>query len=274
MPVRVSFVCQQGRLESQAVLLAASLRLNFPSDTALIAAHPHRHGPLAAATLAALSAMNVAIAPIENPLAADYPIGNKLAALALLQGENLGLFLDSDILAIRAPDAFPAALAAVPASVQHCNLRVWTYLYDAFGLTLPADPPAMLLSEEKTAPYYNTGFIAMPGPLAAHFSKVWIDCARRIDADPNVPLDARRPYLDQLAFPIAAALCGQPVAALDEKWNYRGWGWDLPEDADAILFHYQEAVRIGRQLRSAAAARAARHWSADVEEVLKGLPEF
>ncbi|MEJ1969640.1 MAG: hypothetical protein WDN03_13550 [Rhizomicrobium sp.] len=114
----------------------------------------------------------------------------------------------------------------------------------------------------------------MPGQLATRFAEAWMDCARRIDADPKVPAAAKRPYLDQVAFPIAAALCGQSVAALDEKWNYRGWGWDLPEDADAILFHYQEAVRLTRQPRSVATAEAARHFSPAVEHALREMTEF
>jgi hypothetical protein len=110
---RISFVCQAGGLEPQAMLLAASLRLHFPSSLKLLAAYPDRHGPLAQSTLTALDCLRVEIAPITNPLDDAYLIGHKIAAMRLLDGRGLGMFLDSDILAMRKPDKLTGKLAAV-----------------------------------------------------------------------------------------------------------------------------------------------------------------
>lgn len=266
---RIVFVCQAGRLEAQAVLLAASLRLHLPATVALVAAFPAREGALAQTTLAALAALDVGIGRIENPLAPDYLIGHKLAALALLAGPGLGLFLDSDVIALRPPDTLPDQLAAVPASAQHCSRQTWEYIYERADLPFPADAPPTLLSQETTAPYFNSGMIAIPGALAAPFAQHWTQCAREIDADPLVAMAAKRPYLDQTAFPVAAALCGQAIAPLDEIWNFRGWGWQLPQGSGAIFYHYQDMAKLRRQAESLAVARAARALSPQVTAALR-----
>jgi len=271
---RISFVCQAGRLEAQAVLLAASLRAHFPADLELIAAYPHRRGALATATTEALRELRAELINIENPLEVNYLIGHKVAALALLSGPKFGLFLDSDIIAMRAPDALSGRMAAVPASVQHCDLAKWEHIYDSFNLEIPRNAPATLLSEETTAPYYNTGLISVPGDLAKHFTDTWVDCASRIDADPFIPSNAKRPYLDQISFPVAAALCGHEIEVLDEKWNYRGWGWQIPADSDAIFYHYQDMAKLSRQPSSLAAARIAKSLSPAVAIALREQQNF
>jgi hypothetical protein len=141
---RISFVCQAGKLEPQAILLAASLRLNFPTQLKLIAAHPHLHGPLHPLTMKAFSDLRVDTVKIENPLDKAYLIGHKLAALSLLDGPGLGMFLDSDILALRSPEDLTSDLAAVPASAQICPLPIWHHIYENFGIAISDDVPATL----------------------------------------------------------------------------------------------------------------------------------
>ena len=271
MAARIVFVCQQGRLETQGLLLAASLRLHFPHDCKLIAAWPSREGELSGETQAALASLDVEVAEIQNPMAADYLIGHKLAALALVQGDGPGLFLDSDMIAMRSPGALPQGLAAVPASSHHCGLNTWQYLYERFDLDMPAEGPATLLSQDTIAPYFNSGLVSVAGADARAFADCWTDCARRIDTDPLVPAAAKRPYLDQVALPIAAALLQRDIAVLEEAWNYRGWGFALEDEADPILYHYQDPVRLGRADRSAAAAHAAKSVTPAVAQALREL---
>jgi hypothetical protein len=95
--MRICFVCQSGALEPKAILLAASLRLHFPQNVELIAAHPTLAGPLQTETLKALAALNVGKIPVRNPQRPDYPIGHKFAALMLLDGPDCGIFIDSDV---------------------------------------------------------------------------------------------------------------------------------------------------------------------------------
>jgi hypothetical protein len=126
--MRICFVCQSGALEPKAILLAASLRLHFPQNVELIAAHPTLAGPLQTETLKALAALNVGKIPVRNPLRPDYPIGHKFAALMLLDGPDCGIFIDSDVLVMTVPQSLPDSLAAVPASFNHHAKPVWQHV--------------------------------------------------------------------------------------------------------------------------------------------------
>ena len=133
--MRICFVCQSGVLEPKAILLAASLRLYFPQNVELIAAHPALAGPLQTETLKALAALDVGKIPVRNLVRPDYPIGHKFAALMLLDGPDCGIFIDTDVLAMTAPQSLPDSLAAVPASFNHHAKPVWEHVYNHFGLT-------------------------------------------------------------------------------------------------------------------------------------------
>jgi hypothetical protein len=181
--------------------LAASIRAHFEPQIELIAAHPRNAGDLSVETTQALKHLDVHIRPIRNPLHADYPIGQKLVALALTAGPGLGIFLDSDILAMRRPTACPTALGMVPASRNHHDRRVWERAYGTFGLLPPKAKAPPILTGDATAPYFNAGMIAVPGPLVSRLAKTWINTALKLDGDHAIPLGSKRPYLDQLSTP-------------------------------------------------------------------------
>ena len=220
-------------------------------------------------TAAAFEDLRVEIVPIENPLDESYLIGHKLAALRLLDGAGLGLFLDSDILAMRKPEALSNEIAAVPASGQICSLPDWRHIYQSFGMQVPAGAPATLKTHETAAPYYNSGMIAMPGEMAVRFTADWTACARKIDMDSKVPVSAKRPYLDQTSFPVAAAIFGQPIRALGPEWNFPSWIWRIPEGACPIFFHYQDIKRLARQSLTFKAMEAAQSISKTVREAFR-----
>src|SRR6266498_3081084 len=78
------FVCQEGELTIQSLLLAASLKQFLRCDHELVAAVPgpvDRWGTPPVAALAMLRELGVRMVSITNPLDDDYPIGNKLACL-------------------------------------------------------------------------------------------------------------------------------------------------------------------------------------------------
>jgi hypothetical protein len=252
--MRICFVCQSGALEPKAILLAASLRLHFPTEIELIAAHPASAGPLLPETQQALAALRVAIVPIRNPMRADYPIGHKLAALMLLGGPDLGILVDTDILAMARPEPLSDVVSAVPASFNHHTKPVWEHVYDSFGVTFPRLSPPTLVSGNRTAPYFNSGMIVVPGRVAGWLAASWIDTAARIDDDPEVPSSSKRPNLSQLALPVAAARLGIDIEVLDSRWNFPGWSWRIEDHGEPILFHYQSLQRLREEeapLRSA-----------------------
>jgi hypothetical protein len=183
--MRICFVCQSGPSEPKAVLLAASLRVHFPPDTELIAAHPSLMGSLRTETEHVLSALGVVTLPIRNPLGDDFLIAHKLAALMLLGGPGLGIFLDTDTLAMAPPEPLLDVLSAVPATDNQFPLPVWQHAYRSSGPSLPASAPPTLRSGERTAPYFNSGMIAVPGPLAGRLAACWIETAQRLEVDPR-----------------------------------------------------------------------------------------
>lgn len=251
---RICFVCQSGALEPKAILLAASLRLHFPRDVELIAAQPSSAGSLRSETRQALAALGVTIVPIRNPLRDDYPIGHKFAALMLLGGPDLGIFIDTDVLVMAAPEPLPDALAAVPASFNHHAQPVWQHVYERFGVPFPTSAPPTLVSHDQTAPYFNSGVIVVPGSIAGWMAASWIDTAAQIDDDPIVPSRSKRPNLSQLALPIAAARLGISILTLDARWNFPGWSWRIADHGLPILFHYQTLERLREEELSRSAA--------------------
>ncbi len=247
--------------------LAASLRRFFPEDIDLIAAHPALQGPLHEETLRALSKLGVTVVEIANRLKRDYLIGHKLSAMALLAGDGDGLLMDTDILAMSSPKQLPDGVAAVAAFRQHCSLPVWKQLYDAFGLSIPASVPATLETGEKIAPYFNSGLVSVPGSLAARLSQSWIETAHAIDEDSAVPKTCKRPFLDQISLPIAAARLGIEMRPLEPEWNFPSWSWRMQDRSRPILFHYQRIKRLVREAETAEAAeQSIRQDSAIAEE--------
>src|SRR6476469_1971853 len=95
------FVCQSGRLENQALLLAASLRRNLRCDHELIAAVPSPQdtwGSLSSDTVDLLTRLKVRRVSIENQIDPAYPIGNKISCLRVPVSTDRSVFVDSDIL--------------------------------------------------------------------------------------------------------------------------------------------------------------------------------
>jgi hypothetical protein len=261
--MRICFVCQSGVLEPKAILLAASLRLYFP-----IAAHPALAGPLQTETLKAFAALDVGKIPVRNPLRPDYPIGHKFAALMLLDGPDCGIFIDTDVLATTAPQLLPDSLAAVPASFNHHAKPVWEHVYNRFGLTLPLASPPTLVSRDRTAPYFNSGVIVVPGPVAKRLAASWIDTAMQIDGDPQVPDRSKRPNLSQLALPVAAARVGLGIEVLDPRWNFPAWSWRIAQEGVPILFHYQTMERLREEEPSLRVAMQAAEIHPSVRDAL------
>jgi hypothetical protein len=219
-------------------------------------------------TLKALAALDVGKMAVRNPLRPDYPIGHKLAALMLLDGPDCGIFIDTDVLVMTAPQSLPDSLAAVPASFNHHAKPVWEHVYNRFGLTLPLASPPTLVSRDRTAPYFNSGVIVVPGPVAKRLAASWIDTAMQIDGDPQVPDRSKRPNLSQLALPVAAARVGLGIEVLDPRWNFPAWSWRIAQEGVPILFHYQTMERLREEEPSLRVAMQAAEIHPSVRDAL------
>ncbi|MGN2242005.1 sulfotransferase [Frateuria sp. GZRR33] len=240
VPPSVCFVCEPGRLEMQALLLAASLREDHP-DLVLVAATPRELPP---ATAEGLARLGVSCVPIRNPLAADYPIGNKVAALGAGEPRGLRVFLDSDMLCMRALEWGPLrshAMAAKPADLATFNdAAMWERLYGRFDLDAPRARTVTTVSLELTFPYFNAGLVA--STRAVELARQWERIARDIDAMDDI--HPRRPWLDQIALPLAAAALDMEPCCLGDAWNYPAH--IKPVQDDPYIVHYHHATAIAR----------------------------
>lgn len=239
--VSISFVCESGRLEAQAVVLAASLREACP-EAALVAAV---RGELPASTIRSLDSLGVTSVPIINPVADDYPIGNKIAALGAGDTAGLRVFLDSDMLCLRALDF--NALRSYPLSAKPADMAtfgsdaLWQALYERFGLDVPQHRVVASVSRHLMYPYFNAGMVATTQATA--LSLAWAEACRAVDAMHDV--NPRRPWLDQIALPLAAARLGLTTRSLGDEWNYPAH--IKPLHGEPGLVHYHQPAVITRE---------------------------
>lgn len=239
--VSVSFVCEPGRLEAQAVLLAASLRQAHP-DLALVAAVPRA---LPTLTERALDGLGVTLVPIVNPVSDDYPIGNKVGALGAGDTAGLRVFLDSDMLCLRALDF--SVLRNYPLSAKPADMAtfgsdaLWQGLYARFGLDAPRHRVVASISRHLMYPYFNAGMVATT--QAEALAATWTQTCRAVDAMQDV--NPRRPWLDQIALPLAAAQLGLTTCSLGNDWNYPAH--IKPLSGHPGLVHYHQPAVVARE---------------------------
>jgi hypothetical protein len=264
------FVCQQGSLEVKSMLLAASLKRQVGCDHELVAALPvprERWGQPAASTLAFLERLGTRLVPITNGIDLDYPIGNKVSCLGIATDADVRIFLDSDILCLQpfcglgAPGVseMPAQFCAVPADMDQFGASdaIWALIYGSQNLTLPAERMRATVSGQMMLPYFNAGFIAVDSRI--DFAATWLRICREIDGDPRII--NKRPWLDQIALPVAVKYLGIDYAALDERYNHPAHLKPVGPDPLPYFVHYhnQKLLFASPMLRNLAFDLAAEH---------------
>jgi hypothetical protein len=249
------FICQEGELEAQAVLLAISLRYFLQEDHELVAAIPvpaSRWGVLSEQTVEALKLLNVRTVEVINQISDDYPIGNKNSCLAIKTDCKRIVFLDSDIIMMRGFDeqnAFEAPISAVPESGIVAHFDEWEQLYSKFNLTMPKQRMTTSYTKVESLPYANTGLIAINHTIdkTSNIAAKWIESTNAIRSDISLPQKLRGNHLDQISFPIASASCGIDIEFLDVEWNYPSWEFTIDSKLPPVFFHYQYGSRLARE---------------------------
>jgi hypothetical protein len=274
------FVCQQGRLEIEALLLAWSLRRFATGPHKVLAAVPRpasAWGEPADSTLSALAELGAEIRDVENRLDVEYPIANKLSSLALDVGSDIDkrILLDTDMLLVSEFAGGPAlapTLCATPArsATWSSSSEKWQELYGMFGLEVPATRVQATVSGELMPPYFNAGFVAVDPdvPLA----DVWLETCREIDGNPNVK--RKRPWLDQAALPVAAARLGLEIAALPESYNFPANRKHPDERSLPFFCHYHQPKIVQRRPLLAREARLAIEEVAGLRDLIANAEEW
>ncbi|GIX14162.1 MAG: hypothetical protein KatS3mg118_2121 [Paracoccaceae bacterium] len=259
-------VAQAGRLEAEALILAASLcRAGWGAR--LHVAEPRR-GPLWPAEpglspegRAYLLDCGAQILPLDaRVFGAAYPQGNKIEALSLMPEGRPFLFLDTDTLIVGRPGPMPPAPPA--ASLRRTNswprrrpggpgrAAIWRALYRRFGLDpRTAQDRRFPAGDWRRWPYYNAGWIL--GPCPRRFAQLYLHIARTIRDDPPPELAGQKlhPWLDQIALPLVIhALGGSPAqvpdAGLDgaATRHYRALPLLYATESDQVLALFEEIV--------------------------------
>ncbi|EEW24209.1 hypothetical protein [Rhodobacter ferrooxidans] len=215
-------VAQAGRLQYEAVLLAASLRAadpDFPGKLFLAEPQPGKLWPqdprVTGPARELLESLGAVFLPFDSrAFGQNYPYGNKIECLSALPDAPF-LFLDTDTLItgsfadIRFDFARPSASMRREGTWPTIELygpgydRIWGALYARFGLDF-----ASSLDEGQPAEYwqrylyFNAGWFFHQSPQA--FGARFLDYATQIKSNPPPelvcqPLD---PWLDQVALPL------------------------------------------------------------------------
>jgi len=221
---------QAGRLQYEAILLAASLRQNAPGFRGRLLIATPRPGPLwpgenpqitDAATLDLLADLGAEIIPFDSrAFGANYPHGNKIEALAHIPDEPF-LFLDTDTLitgdlSTLTPDfTRPTASMKREGTWPQPDLYgpgytdIWRGLYTRFGLDFETSLDLSQPNEYwQRYLYFNAGWFLHQSPR--DFGRLFLQFATEIARDPGPDLACQSldPWLDQIALPLVVHALG------------------------------------------------------------------
>ena len=222
-PPTLLIVAQAGRLEFQAIILAASLRHAGPGFAGrLIVAEPQPEGAwsghdtrIGDGTRALLVSLGAEIIPFTaRHFGAAYPQGNKIEALPVLPAGEAFVFFDTDTLITgpldRLPfDGRPTASMRREATWPEPPLygpgreAIWKSLYDRFGLDFASSlDPSHPREHWERYLYFNAGWFHGPDP--AVFGQRFLDWALAVRDDPPEALASQSldPWLDQVVLPL------------------------------------------------------------------------
>jgi hypothetical protein len=219
----IVIVGQSGRLQYEALLLAASLKANAPTFAGTLYIAEPQAGPLwpkdptmPGDIKGELEAVGAVILPFVNEVfGAQYPYGNKIEALCAMPAGRNFLFLDTDTLIVGDIATLSTDFARPSASMRRTGTwpeeelywpgysAIWKSLYDRYGLdfdsTLDTDQPDEYWQRYL---YFNAGWIT--GHDAPTFGARWKDWA--LDVRDNRPeelvLQSLDPWLDQVTLPL------------------------------------------------------------------------
>lgn len=222
-PYNILAIVQQGRLQYEAILLAASLRHTNPDFTGkLYLAEPQPgpnwdHDPRITdpAMRATLTELGATFLPFDSTVfGSSYPQGNKIEALAALPDAPF-LFLDTDTLVTGPLDTLGFDFSRPAGSMRRegtwpvmelygpTYAEIWSSLYGRFGLdyaaSLDMSQPAEYWQRHL---YFNAGWFFHQSPHA--FGARFLHYAQDIrDNRPEVLVCQEiYPWLDQIALPL------------------------------------------------------------------------
>ena len=238
-PANLLIIAQNGRLQYEALIFAASLRENSPDfKGALIVAEPLPEAAWKDHDTAIdpdiremLTVLGAEIRPFTaHHFGASYPYGNKIEALQILPAGEPFIFFDTDTLVTGPLDrvAFdfdrPAASMRregtwpVPPLYGPGYAAIWKSLYDRCGLDFGSSLDLSQPDEHwERYLYFNAGWFYGADPH--EFGRRFLDWALAVRREPQDELACQSldPWLDQIILPLVihSFSGGRPGPELD-----------------------------------------------------------
>jgi hypothetical protein len=260
----VALIGQNGRLQYEAALFAASLRHSDPDfpgrllvmEPAPGGAWPEDPRMKDGAVRELLAALGAEILPFEaRHFGQSYPQGNKIEALlALPEGEPF-VFFDTDTLVTGKLSDVPFDFDRPCASLRREGTwpevqlygpgyhGIWKSLYDKFGLDIePTIDDTQPEEYWQRFMYFNAGWFFHADPHA--FGQRFLDYALAVRDDPPDALasQALYPWLDQIVLPLVIHSFGGarrtiPDGLLDGSvtCHYRVFPLLYARESDAVI---------------------------------------
>lgn len=255
----IRFVCQQGSLEIESLLLAISLKKHLKVPHELIACVPSPEsiwGAPRQTTLELFEKLGVTVKKIENPLGKEQLHANKMPCLSLPTTLDKIVFLDSDILCLRDfhdSDIFSTKAALKPADVVRVVFSddEWKEIYSAAGLAMPTERVETTVSLQDSPPWYNGGVLFLDSDLP--LGKVWLEVAQQFgkhqselsQKNPELPQESK--WSDMVSLTVALRRLEAKVHSLDEIYNYPAHFRRVKPNSKPILCHYHWPKIIRRE---------------------------
>ncbi len=263
-------VAQSGRLEYEAILLAASLRHADPGFTGTLFIAEPQPGPkwdhdprITPQTRALLETLGATVLPFQTAtFGTSYPHGNKIEALAALPDAPF-LFLDTDTLITGPLSAIPFDFTRPAASMRRegtwprielygpTYAQTWKSLYHRFGVDYAASLDLSQPGEYwQRHLYFNAGWFFHDRPHA--FGNRFLSYARSIRDNPPDELVCQEiyPWLDQIALPLVIQSFGggRPGPGLDAldgtaTCHYRSLSLLYARESDRAVAVLEEVAR-------------------------------
>lgn len=220
----IVFVVDPPVLTANSIILLSSIRHVLGDEVKVTACVPEQKRSFLLPFMTEFyKEMNAEIRFVEptdrfNPY---YKQGNKILACLQKQSTKHTLFLDTDMIIgekFRPDELFKKdAVSAVPEVVFTWGKEPgkWEQAYQKFGLAVPEEKVQLTSSGKFSLPYFNGGMVAFP--TDSDFAESWFHIAAELDADPEIT--DKRPWLDQIAIPLAIKYAGLKFNVVGEEWN-------------------------------------------------------
>lgn len=223
------FVIDPPALVMEAVLLIASIKRHMPHIDMIAYCPEEKFNFIPEQLHEYLKHNSVKILPMKTDgfFSPHYKQGNKLIACAKPRPHQTTIFLDTDTVIWR-PFDVEQMIAEGAVSVAPEGRYTWgkpdghwNLVYDIFGISMPEDKIRLARSGALSPPYFNAGVVGFPNTSTEgydSFSSCWLASALEIDKEKyNIP--ERRPWLDQIALPIAIIKSGLSYKIISDDFN-------------------------------------------------------